>query len=82
MSVQMLIRVDPEIKESLIRIARSEGKSTSQMVREIIETYIKDRDIGAYIDDLWGRIGNKLKSKGIKQKEITEMIKQVRKPNK
>lgn len=52
------------------------------MVREIIETYIKDRDIGAYIDDLWGRIGNKLKSKGIKQKEITEMIKQVRKPNK
>ena len=82
MSVQMLIRISPEIKESLARIARSEGKSTSQVVREIIETYIQDRDIGVYIDDLWGRIGEKLKSRGILQRDITEMVKQVRESNK
>ena len=82
MSVQMLIRISPEMKESLARIARSEGKSTSLLIREIIETHIQDRDIGIYIDDLWGRIGNKLKSKGFKQQDISEMVRQVRESNK
>jgi predicted DNA-binding protein len=78
MTVQMLIRIPPETKERLTKIARNEGKSTSQVVREIIEDYIHDRDIGAYIDDLWLRIGNKLKSKGIKSKDIPEMVRQIR----
>ncbi len=79
MSVQMLIRVDPEFKERLTKMARREGKSNSQMVREIVENYIKERDIEAYIDDLWGRIGTKLKSKGVKQKDIASKIRQARK---
>jgi predicted DNA-binding protein len=82
MSVQMLIRISPEMKDSLARIARSEGKSTSHVIREIIETYIQDRDIGIYIDDLWGRIGDKLKSKGFRQKDIPEMVRHVRESNK
>ena len=78
MTVQMLIRISSESKESLTRMARIEGKSTTQVVREIIDEYIQDRDIGIYIDNLWSRIGSKLKSKGIQSKNISEMIRQVR----
>jgi len=78
MSVQLLIRMDSEIKEKLTRLARNEGKNTSQMVREIIEDYIKDRDISAHIDDLWDRIGQKLKKKKIQQSDIKKAVKQVR----
>jgi hypothetical protein len=40
---------------------------------------IKERDIGTYIDDLWGRIGGKLRSKGIRPRDIDKTIKEVRK---
>jgi hypothetical protein len=40
---------------------------------------IKERDIGTYIDDLWGRIGRKLRSKGIRPRDIDKAIKEVRK---
>ncbi len=78
MSIQMLIRIDPEIKNKLNQLARNQGKNTSQMLREIIEDYIRDRDISGYIDDLWNRIGQKLKKKNIKPGDIKTAIKQVR----
>lgn len=79
MSVQMLIRIEPDIKEALNKLARKEGKSASHLVREIIKDFIKERDLSAYIDDLWERIGKKLKSKGIKQGDILQAIKETRK---
>lgn len=78
MSIQMLIRIDPEIKNKLNQLARNQGKNTSQMLREIIEDYIKERDISGYIDDLWNRIGQKLKKKNIEPGDIETAIKQVR----
>jgi hypothetical protein len=33
---------------------------------------------GAYIDDLWRRIGEKLKVEGIKQEDISTAIKETR----
>jgi len=78
MSIQMLIRIDPEIKNKLNQLARNQGKNTSQMLREIIEDYIRDRDISGYIDDLWSRIGRKLKKKNIKPGDIKTVIKQMR----
>ncbi len=78
MSVQMLIRMEPETKEALSRIARQEGKSASFIVREIINGYIKDRDLGAYIDNLWNRIGKKLEADGINQQDIAKAIRDVR----
>jgi hypothetical protein len=78
MTTQMIIRMDPEVKDRFNKLARVEGKTTSQMVRELIEDYIKERDIGAYVDDLWGRIGGKLKSKGVGQRDIDKTIKEVR----
>jgi len=79
MGTQMIIRIDPDIKNRLSKLARVEGKTTSQMVRELIEDYIKERDIGLYIDDLWDRIGKKLRSKGVKPKDITMAIRESRK---
>ena len=78
MTTQMIVRINPEIKDRFNKLARGEGKTTSQMVRELIEDYIKERDIGVYIDDLWGRIGGKLKSKGIKQRDMNRAIKEAR----
>ena len=61
----MIIRIDSGMKNRLNKLARVEGKTTSQMVRELIEDYLRKKDISAYIDDLWDRIGRKLMSKGI-----------------
>ena len=79
MSTQMMIRIDPEVKDRLNKLARVEGKTSSQMVRELIQEYIKERDIGDYIDSLWNRVGGKLKSKGVKPGDIDKIIKEVRK---
>jgi len=79
MATQMIIRIDPEIKDRLNKLARVEGKTTSKMVRELIEEYIKERDISAYIDNLWNRIGVKLRSRRTKISDIDRAIKEVRK---
>jgi predicted DNA-binding protein len=79
MSTQMIIRIDDEVKNRLSKLARLEGKTTSEMVRELIEEYIKERDISAYINDLWNRTGKKLKSKGVTPATINKAIKETRK---
>jgi len=79
MTTQMIIRIDTEVKTRLNRLARLEGKTTSEMVRELIEERIKERDIGAYVDDLWARIGAKLKDKGVTPAAINKAIKASRK---
>jgi len=79
MSTQMIIRIDDEVKSRLNKLARLEGKTTSEMVRGLIEAYIKERDISAYIDDLWDRTGKKLKSKGVTTETINKAIQSSRK---
>lgn len=79
MSTQMIIRIDDEVKSRLNKLARIEGKTTSEMVRGLIEEYIKERDIGSYIDDLWNRIGKKIKAKGVTPATIETAIRAARK---
>ncbi|MBI4825862.1 MAG: ribbon-helix-helix protein, CopG family [Nitrospirae bacterium] len=79
MSTQMIIRIDDEVKSRLNKLARIEGKTTSEVVRELIEERIKERDIGAYVEDLWSRIGIKLRSKGVTPSTINKAIKASRK---
>ena len=78
MSDQMLLRIDPELKAKLDRLARAEGKSSSGMVRELIADYVKERDISGYIDGLWDRVGAKLKAKGAGLDKVGQAIKDVR----
>ena len=78
MSTQMIVRINPELKNKVNSLAKAEGKSVSEVVRELLEDYVKNRDIGLYIDDLWQRIGDKLLSRKIGPKEIRHAIKEVR----
>jgi len=78
MTTQMIVRINPELKNQVNNLAKAEGKSVSEVVRELLEDYVKNRDIGLYIDDLWQRIGDKLTSRKIGPKEINRAIKEVR----
>ena len=78
MTTQMIVRVNPELKNKVNSLAKAEGKSVSEVVRELLEDYVKNRDIGLYIDDLWQRVGDKLSNRKIDLKEISRTIREVR----
>ena len=78
MSTQMIVRINPELKNKVNSLAKAEGKSISEVVRDLLEDYVKNRDIALYIDDLWQRIGNKLVSRKIGPNEIQRAIREVR----
>ena len=78
MTTQMIVRIDSELKSKVSNLAKAEGKSVSEVVRELLEDYIRDRDIGLYIDDLWNRIDSKLTSRGLRSQDIPKIIKEVR----
>jgi predicted DNA-binding protein len=61
----MIVRIHPELKNQVNSLAKAEGKSVSEVVRELLEDYVKNRDIGLYVDDLCQRIGDKLTSRKI-----------------
>lgn len=78
MNTQMIVRIDPELKARISNLARSEGKTVSEIVREQLAAYVRDRDIESYIDDLWGRIGKKLREHGTGPEDIQRVIDEVR----
>ena len=81
MSTQMIVRIDPELKAKVNSFAKIEGKNVSEIVRELLEEYVKTRDIDSYIDNLWERIGGKLTSNGIGPKDVKRVIREVRTKN-
>ena len=74
----MVVRIDPDLKAKVNNFAKVEGKSVSEVVRELLAGYVKDRDAGAYIDDLWDRIGGNLASKGRKPGDVKTAIRKSR----
>lgn len=78
MTTQMIVRLDPDLKAKVNNFAKAEGKSVSEVVRELLEDYVKSRDINSYVDDLWNRIGGKLTSGGIGPKDVKRVIGDVR----
>ena len=78
MTTPMIVRVDPDLKARVSNFAKAEGKSVSEVVRELLEDYVRNRDMGWYIDDLWERIGAKLESRGVGPKEMRRAIREVR----
>lgn len=79
MTSQMIIRMDDELKRKVSRFAMAEGKTASQVVREMLEQYVSDHDIGGYIDDLWNRIGQALVEKGVGADDVRQAVSDVRK---
>ena len=78
MTTQMIVRIDPDLKAKVNNFAKVEGKSVSEVVRELLEEYVKTRDIDSYIDNLWDRIGGKLASGGVGPKDVMRVIRDVR----
>lgn len=80
MSEQLLVRIDKNLKDRLKKTSLSEGKASSQVVRELIEEYVTTHDMSVYVDDLWDRIGTKLQKK-FTVDDIDKIINQVREEN-
>lgn len=78
MGDQLVIRIDRKTKKKFYELARMEGKSASEKVREMVETYIRTMDIGPVVDDLWERIGLKIKEKGVAEDDVGQAIREVR----
>ena len=78
MTSQMIIRIPDELKTKVSQLAQAEGKNMSSVVRELMEDYVRNRDISSYVDDLWSRIGDSLKMQGVSAKDIRQAIKQER----
>jgi len=75
---QLVIRIDRKTKEKFYELARMEGKTASEKVREMVESYIRTMDIGPVVDDLWERIGSKMNEKGVGEDDVGKAIKDVR----
>ena len=79
MASTMIIRIDDNKKERMAQLAKMEGKSVSTVLRELIDSYLKERDISSYVDDLWNRIGKKMKEHGIdSEAKVDRLIHEVR----
>ncbi len=78
MSDQLIIRIDSDLKKRFKKISQNEGKASSQVVRELIENYVIENNLSAYVDDLWERIGEKL-NKEFSVEDIDKIVDQVRK---
>jgi hypothetical protein len=79
MEKQLVVRIDPELKDKVTALARAEGKTSSQLIRELLEEYVRRRDMTTYFDSLWSRVGGQLEEKGVGPKDVEEAIRQVRK---
>ena len=79
MPSQLIIRIEDELKKKVSRFAMAEGKTASQVVREMLEQYVSDHDIGGYIDQVWDRIGRKLTEKGIGPDDVQQAVQDARK---
>ena len=81
MTTQMVIRIDNDLKNKVARLAKSEGKNLSELIRDLMENYTKERDMGLYVDTLWDDIGAKIKSLDKNTTDIDSIIKEVRDAN-
>jgi len=80
-TTQMIIRVDQGLKNKVSQLAKADGKNLSELVRELLERYTRERNMSAYIDNLWDSIGNNLSEAEVSEVDISEAIKQVRSRN-
>lgn len=78
MGSQIVIRIDDKTKKDFYRLVRMEGKSASEKIREMVESYVEKSDIGPVVDDLWGRIGVKIREKGFGEEDIERVIRESR----
>ena len=78
MKKQLIIRIDEELKSKFSKIARSEGKTMSGKIRELVGAYSTKNNFAAIVDNLWDRVTKKIESGKFKQEDIDRKIKEAR----
>jgi hypothetical protein len=77
---QLNVRISKKKLTLFKTVVKRQGENVSTVLEHIIQQYIKDNDISAYIDDLWHRAGDKMK-KHHSLKDIPRIIGEVRREN-
>lgn len=75
---QLTVRIDDDLKGHLQALARREGKTTSDVVRSLVERYVRDRDRGAALRALWDRMQQNAEEAGAGPADVEEAIRAVR----
>jgi predicted DNA-binding protein len=78
METQLIVRINKDTKQKFSRIARTEGKTASTKVRELVSSYIEENDFSRVVGDIWDRTAKTLKKKGYTEKDVKDAIKSVR----
>ena len=75
---QLIVRIDENLKGHLQNLARQEGKSTSDVVRSLVERYVQDRDRGAALRALWNQMQQNAEKNGADAEDVDQAIRAVR----
>jgi predicted transcriptional regulator len=75
---QLTVRIDDDLKNHLQALARREGKSTSDVVRSLVQRYVRDRDRGAALQALWERMQQRAEASGSGPDDVEAAIASVR----
>ena len=78
MEKQMVVRINEDIKKKFYKVARMEGKTASEKIREMIEEYVRENDLSTVVDNLWERVSKKIAAKGYGERDIDTAIEEVR----
>ncbi|MHB1254467.1 MAG: CopG family transcriptional regulator [Candidatus Humimicrobiaceae bacterium] len=78
MDEKLIIRIDKNLKDNFGKLARTEGKTTSDKVRELMADFVSENDFSKIVDNLWSRISEKIADKGFTEKNINDVIRDVR----
>ena len=75
---QLTVRIDDDLKDHLQNLARQEGKSTSDVVRGLVQRYVQDRDRGTALRALWERMRQRAEEAGAGPEDVEDAIESVR----
>lgn len=75
---QLTVRIDDDLKGHLQNLARQEGKSTSDVVRSLVQRYVQDRDRGAALRALWEQMRQRAEEAGAAPRDVEGAIESVR----
>lgn len=75
---QLTVRIDEDLKGHLQNLARQEGKSTSDVVRSLVQRYVRDRDRGAALRALWNQMQQNAEEAGADPEVVGDAIQAVR----
>ncbi|MEF8795733.1 MAG: ribbon-helix-helix domain-containing protein [Salinivenus sp.] len=78
---QLTVRIDEDLKGHLQNLARQEGKSTSDVVRGLVQRYVRDRDRGAALRALWNQMQQNAEKAGAGPEDVDRAIRAVREEN-